>query len=253
MRSSRLRAIETDKSKEDETEGRHMHGNSDSSTAQRLRPLRSATLVATLEGAEARSAAELLESCPSVSLSAGALRSPADAGGEALLLLEEGFVVVRSVPRPPSRPMITCEAAYGGIVLPPGPDEHLEAILDSRLTLLPERIVTRLLQAPALGNALLREVSETLRRKQDSIANFGDVRHVERVRRKLLQLARDYGRVTGDGVRLDLPLTHALLGEMVGSERETVTRGIDQLESEGFLTRERRHYRLQILPEALSR
>lgn len=149
--------------------------------------------------------------------------------------------------------MITCEAAYGGIVLPPAPEEILEAIIDSRLTLLPDRIVTQLLGLPALADALLREVAETLRRKQDSIANFGNVRHTERVRRKLLQLARDYGHVTGNGVKLDLPLTHALLGEMVGSERETVTRGIDQLESEGFLSREGHSYRLHILPEALAR
>jgi hypothetical protein len=73
-----------------------------------------------------------------------------------------------------------------------------------------------------------------------------DVRHVERVRRKLLQLARDYGRVTSNGVKLDLPLTHALLGEMVGSERETVTRAIDQLESSGFLTRDGHYYRLYL-------
>jgi len=149
--------------------------------------------------------------------------------------------------------MITCEAAYGGIVLPPAPDELLEAIIDSRLTLLPARIVTRLLSLPALADAVLQEVAETLRRKQDSIANFGDVRHVERVRRKLLQLARDYGRVTGDGVKLDLPLTHALLGEMVGSERETVTRGIDQLERTGFLSRDGHYYRLHLAPEALAR
>ena len=149
--------------------------------------------------------------------------------------------------------MITCEAAYGGIVLPPAAEEFLEAILDSRLTLLPAHIVTSLLALPALADALLREVSETLRRKQDSIANFGNVRHTERVRRKLLQLARDYGRVTGDGVKLELPLTHALLGEMVGSERETVTRGIDELESESFLTREGQYYRLHIAPEALAR
>jgi len=195
----------------------------------------------------------MLASCPSLSLSAGALHRPADTGEETLLLLEEGFVVVRSVPPPPSRPMITCEAAYGGIVLPPAPGELLEAITDSRLTLLPARIVTRLLSLPTLADALLREVAETLRRKQDSIANFGDVRHVERVRRKLLQLARDYGRVTGDGVKLDLPLTHALLGEMVGSERETVTRAIDQLESSGFLSRDGHYYRLHLPPEALAR
>jgi Crp-like helix-turn-helix domain len=218
-----------------------------------LLPLRSASLVAALEGAQAKSAAELLASCPSLSLSAGALRRAADTREEALLLLEEGFVVVRSVPAPPARPMITCEAAYGGIVLPPATEEVMEAILDSRLTLLPARIVTRLLGLPALADALLREVAETLRRKQDSIANFGNVRHNERVRRKLLQLARDYGRVTGNGVKLDLPLTHALLGEMVGSERETVTRGIDQLESEGFLSREGHYYRLHIPPQALAR
>jgi CRP/FNR family transcriptional regulator, cyclic AMP receptor protein len=119
--------------------------------------------------------------------------------------------------------------------------------------LLSARIVTRLLALPALADALLRELSETLRRKQDSIANFGNVRHTERVRRKLLQLARDYGRVTGTGVKLDLPLTHVLLGEMVGSERETVTRGIDQLESEGFLSRQGSYYRLHMPPGALAR
>jgi CRP/FNR family transcriptional regulator len=148
--------------------------------------------------------------------------------------------------------MITCEAAYGGIVLPPATEEVLEAILDSRLTLLPHRVVSRLLEFPGLGDAVLRELAETLRRKQDSIANFGEVRHVERVRHKLLQLARDYGRVTADGVKLELPLTHALLGEMVGSERETVTRGIDQLECSGFLSRDGQFYQLHVAPQALA-
>ena len=235
-------------------EARDIHGYSGSSVGHGLRPpLRSASLIAALDGADAASAAELLASCSKWSLSAGAIHRPADTHDEGLLLLEEGFVVVRSLPAPPSRPMVTCEAAYGGIVLPPAPGEVLEAILDSCLTLLPAGILTRLLELRGLGEALLREVAETLRRKQDSIANFGDVRHVERIRRKLEQLARDYGRVTVDGVKLELPLTHALLGEMVGSERETVTRGIEQLERSGFLAREGRSYRLHIPPEALAR
>lgn len=71
--------------------------------------------------------------------------------------------------------------------------------MDSRLTLLPERTVSRLLELPGLANALLAELAETLRRKQDTISNFGSLRHTERVRRNLLQLARDYGRVTGEG------------------------------------------------------
>jgi hypothetical protein len=209
-------------------------------------------LLAVLEGEDATSAGELLASCPVLSLSAGALHRPVDRGDEALLLLEEGFVVVRSIPPPPSRPMITCEAAYGGIVLPPATEEVLEAILDSRLTLLPPRVVSRLLAVPGLGEVVLGELADTLRRKQGSIANFGDIRHIERVRHKLLQLARDYGRVSADGVKLELPLTHALLGEMVGSERETVTRAIDQLECSGFLSREGQFYQLHVAPQALA-
>lgn len=89
----------------------HIQGDSTSSGAHRLHPLRIASLIAALEDAEAESAAQLLTSCPILSLSAGAFHRPADTGEEALLLLEEGFIVVRSAPPPPSRPMITCEAA----------------------------------------------------------------------------------------------------------------------------------------------
>jgi CRP-like cAMP-binding protein len=74
--------------------------------------------------------------------------------------------------------------------------------------------------------------------------------YTERVRRKLLQLAQDWGPVTGDGVKLHLPPTHALLGEMVGSERETVTRAIDQLEHAGSLRREDHRDRLNVPLEA---
>jgi hypothetical protein len=233
------------------TSGRKTVIHRDSRWTER-RPLRSANLVAALEEAEGHAAADLLALCPSLQLSAGAVRTAADTREETLCILEEGFIVIRSFPPPPSRAMITCEAAYGGIVLPPAPDELVEAILDSRLTLISETMLDQLLQVPGLARALVREVAETLRRKQDSIANFGNVRHSERVRRKLLQLARDYGRVTSDGIRLDLPLTHGLLAEMIGSERETVTRAVDQLDRVGFLSRDGHHYRLHVLPEALA-
>jgi CRP-like cAMP-binding protein len=57
-----------------------------------------------------------------------------------------------------------------------------------------------------------------------------------------VQLARDYGRVGREGVRLDLPLTHDLLSEMTGSARETVTRSLDDLQREGFVRRIGREY-----------
>jgi len=58
--------------------------------------------------------------------------------------------------------------------------------------------------------------------------------------------------VVAGGVRLDFPVTHELLGEMIGSARETVSRALDRLESTGFVVREGRSYRLQVNPETIA-
>jgi CRP-like cAMP-binding protein len=88
--------------------------------------------------------------------------------------------------------------------------------------------------------------------RQESLAVFGYVSHVDRVRAKLLQLARRHGRVTPAGVAIDLPLTHDLVGRMVGSARETVTVAVRDLTAEGFLSREGGRFVLAIPPDALA-
>jgi CRP/FNR family transcriptional regulator len=105
---------------------------------------------------------------------------------------------------------------------------------------------------PGAAAALVEALAEQLRERQESLAQFSSVRHVERVRDKLLQLARAYGRVVPGGVRLDLPLTHELVGELVGSARETVTWAFAELSREGFVRRDGRSYRLAVAPEALA-
>ena len=79
------------------------------------------------------------------------------------------------------------------------------------------------------------------------------VAHAERLREKLVQLARLHGRVVPEGVRVDLPLTHELLEQSVGSARETVTSAIGALEREGFLVRNGRSYLLAVSPSSLAR
>jgi len=68
---------------------------------------------------------------------------------------------------------------------------------------------------------------------------------------KLIQLACSYGKVGTDGLLLDLPLTHELLADMVGSTRETVTRALAQLAHEGIIRHERGRYRIAVPPEAI--
>jgi len=98
---------------------------------------------------------------------------------------------------------------------------------------------------------LLDGVAATLRQKLRSLAMMASLHHVDRVRAKLTELARDHGKVGPDGIRLDFPITHDLLGEMIGSSRETVTRSLDELQREGFVIRQGRSYLLHVPPQEL--
>jgi CRP-like cAMP-binding protein len=150
------------------------------------------------------------------------------------------------------RRTVTCHAGPGAVVLPPADDEEFVALCDCVVHCVSVDDRKRLLRDADTALALLEGLGDTLRQKHLSIANMARLHHVDRVRLKLIELARDHGRVAKDGVRLDFPLTHDLLGEMTGSARETVTRAIDELQREGFIARHGRTYSLQVEPEQLT-
>lgn len=169
----------------------------------------------------------------------------------ALLVVDDGFVVLRaSYPRL-SRSIITCEAGAGRILLAPAPDEVLVGLVRSRVTAIPVDVHDQLLSLPRVAQRVVEQMAFTLGQTQEAIGNFAHSRHVERVRRKLLQLARSYGHVVRDGIRIDFPVSHALLAEMVGSSRETVTRALDQLQRGGFVARRGSVYQLRVPPESV--
>ena len=148
--------------------------------------------------------------------------------------------------------MVVAVAGPGAVLLRPEREERLEALSDAWLTAVSHEALSALLRLPGAAAALLEALAEAARERQESLASFSSVRHVERVRDKLLQLARSHGRVVSGGVRLDVPLTHERLGEMIGSARETVTWAVAELQREGFLERDGRVYRLLVAPEALA-
>lgn len=139
----------------------------------------------------------------------------------------------------------------GTLLLPPRCDERLAALADSALVLISPESRRRLLQLPTAAEAIADALVEALREREESLAQFASVVHVERLRGKFLQLARAHGTVVKDGVRVELPFTHDLLAQAIGSARETVTCALRTLEQEGFLVREGRRYRLMISPATL--
>jgi biotin operon repressor len=168
----------------------------------------------------------------------------------ALLLVEDGFVVLRATVPRVLRSVVTCEAGAGKLLLPPLPEEVLVGLGSSRLTVIDADARGLLVRIPALAERVVEQLTFALERRQEAAANFAPTRHVDRVRRKLLQLGRSYGHVVRDGIRIDFPVSHALLAEMIGSSRETVTRAVDELQRGGFVARRGSTYRLLVSPES---
>jgi hypothetical protein len=189
---------------------------------------------------------------PKVRLEVGETLEPDGLRRVALVSVEEGLVILRSVIPGTSRRTITCHAGSGALILPPGPGEVLVALTAATLVVITVEARDRLLQSPEGARRLVDGLAQTLRQKHATIASMSRLHHVDRVREKLIELARDHGRVGREGVRLDFPLTHDLLGEMTGSARETVTRALDELQREGFVVRHGRTYSLHVAPEELA-
>jgi CRP-like cAMP-binding protein len=193
----------------------------------------------------------ILLDAPVVELESGVELAQADLAGVCLIVVDEGVVIVRAEHLGSARGIVTCHAGPGRLVLPPGDGEAVRTLTPTRAMLLTTGIRDRLFAVPEAAVLLFDALAATLRQKHETIATLASIHHVDRVRDKLIQLAREHGRVRRDGVLLDFPLTHELLGEMVGSARETVTRALDELEEEGFVTRRGRSYRLNVAPEVL--
>jgi hypothetical protein len=189
---------------------------------------------------------------PTLCLDAGETLEPHSLGDAAFVIVEEGLVVLRSGIPGTARRTITCHAGSGSLILPPGPEEVLVALTPATLTVITGDARDCLLQSPEGARRLVEGLALTLRQKHAAIASMSRLHHVDRVREKLIELARDHGRVGREGIRLDFPLTHDLLGEMTGSARETVTRALDELQREGFVVRRGRTYSLHVSPEELA-
>jgi CRP/FNR family cyclic AMP-dependent transcriptional regulator len=83
-------------------------------------------------------------------------------------------------------------------------------------------------------------VARSLRRAQRLSVNLS-ISHMVRAHDRLLllfwHLSAHWGRVTRDGVEIDLPLTHGQLASMIGAERPSTTTALTRLADDGLITR----------------
>jgi CRP-like cAMP-binding protein len=110
------------------------------------------------------------------------------------------------------------------------------ALCPCRFALLDAEFADRVLPWPQIGHALLRR---TERRTED----LGVMRAIScqprlevRLVLFLWHLAGRWGRVESTGIRLTLPLTHRLLGQLVAAERPSISHALARLAHAGLVT-----------------
>jgi hypothetical protein len=105
------------------------------------------------------------------------------------------------------------------------------------LAVLGARWLAAVARWPQLSVALQRRVDVLARRMATHQAISQLPRVEDRLLALLLHLAEDWGRMTSEGVVVDLVLTHAELGRLAGARRPTVSLALAQLDREGAVRR----------------
>lgn len=108
----------------------------------------------------------------------------------------------------------------------------------ARLAVLDTSFVMRTARWPSINSRIVSRVAKRAR----YLALTQAVTHLPRAHPRLLilfwLLAERWGKVGRDGVHVSLPLTHEVLGMLIGAQRPTVTIALQRLARAGLLVRE---------------
>ena len=118
------------------------------------------------------------------------------------------------------------------------PASRIVAMTPVRLALLDRRFLAAAARWPEVLRVLQGRLADQERDLAMQAAIFALSRVDERLWFLLWHLAEDWARVTPDGMRLELSLTHETLGRFVGARRPTVSLAVSALRERGLLRRE---------------
>lgn len=95
--------------------------------------------------------------------------------------------------------------------------------------------------SPVLMVGIFRNLTLRLQQAEAWLALSGKRLVADRLRHFLMLLAKDFGQVEPQGIRIPLKLTHHQLATAVGTTRVTVTRLLKDFRAEGWMLLDRRH------------
>jgi CRP/FNR family transcriptional regulator, cyclic AMP receptor protein len=131
----------------------------------------------------------------------------------------------------------------GDLIQPAARDEELltcevdwRALVPSRFALLDLDFAKRVRFWPQINQALLRRSARRIVGLNVQRAIAAQPRLEARLSLLLWHLASRWGKVERGGIRLPLPLTHHLIGHLIGAERPSVSHALARLAQAGLIT-----------------
>jgi CRP-like cAMP-binding protein len=114
--------------------------------------------------------------------------------------------------------------------------DNWRALWPTRLAMLDAEFAERVRPWPEIARALLRRGHRRTMEVNAIRAITCHPRLEVRLDLLLWHLAARWGRVSPDGMRLMLPLTHKLLGQLVAAERPSISHALHRLDAAGLVT-----------------
>jgi methanogenic corrinoid protein MtbC1 len=97
-------------------------------------------------------------------------------------------------------------------------------------------------QNPLLAQILMRKLAKSVRNMSTQVRELGFLDVQQRLKQRLIDLAKEYGIATRDGIRIDLDITHEEIGELVAANRVTITSYLNEFKRRGYLWKDGRSF-----------
>ncbi len=105
-----------------------------------------------------------------------------------------------------------------------------------------QQLLEKIQGDPLIYKSLFLEAGTRLHSTLNSLENLALRTSYRRVAHELLFLAKRFGQEKSEGVRIDLPLTHQDLADLLSLTRETVSNSMGELRRKGLVITNRRIY-----------
>ena len=165
----------------------------------------------------------------------------AEEEGDTLFILKKGQVKVSIVSEEGREVILSLlgpGSVFGELSLLDGKPRSANVVATEDTDLLMLRrsdFIQLIYKTPQIATALLAELACRLRKTDRQLEGLALLDVTSRISETLLQLVTDQGRESTDGVVIENRPTHQEMANMSGTTRETVSRVLKRLETEGYI------------------